>query len=43
MTPCDPRTQRLESYYTEVLDMYNECSDGITVRQFSLKEEIIFG
>ena len=29
MTPCNAPTQRLESSYAEVLDMYNECSDGV--------------
>jgi len=29
MTPCNACTQRLESYYAEILNMYNECSDGV--------------
>ena len=29
MTPYNAPTQRLESSYAEVLDMNNECSDGV--------------
>lgn len=44
MTPCNACTQRLEPYYAEVLDIKNYTMNAVMVlRQFSLKEEIIFG